>query len=122
MSVLALISFGAVFGYSRPWNKDGVSVREVASKTAPVGIAALLFFVLGTATLAYFQPPREYRATSAPPLAGAEWRRIMRQEAERQESKAAIPGSAVRVLSLQSQKNLNCFSTFALSRLLNVKS
>ncbi|MBA3320579.1 MAG: efflux RND transporter periplasmic adaptor subunit [Pyrinomonadaceae bacterium] len=72
LGILALLSAGAVFGYGRSWKRDGVTGREVARKTAPVALGALLFFVLGTVALAYFEPPRERRATAAPPPARAE--------------------------------------------------
>ncbi len=78
LAALGIISAGAIFGYYRSWrneNADEYGERVPASaawrKTIPVALAALLFFGLGTAALAYFAPPRERRAIAAlPPAAG----------------------------------------------------
>ncbi|MBA3443087.1 MAG: efflux RND transporter periplasmic adaptor subunit [Pyrinomonadaceae bacterium] len=71
LAALALVSVGAVFGYSYSWKSDGVTGRDIARKTLPVGACALAFLVLGTVALAYFEPPRERRVIAAPPQRSA---------------------------------------------------
>ncbi len=70
VSARALLAIGAVFSYSRSRNKDGMTSREATRRTVPVALAALVFFVLGTVTLAYFEPSRKRRAvsTALPPI------------------------------------------------------
>lgn len=67
VSALALISAGASFGYGYSWNRDGVTGRELARKTLPVALGALVFFTLGMVALAYFEPPRERRTVAGLP-------------------------------------------------------
>ncbi len=78
VAALGIISAGAIFGYYRSWRNENADVygeRVPAStawrKTVPVAIAALVFFGLGTAALAYFTPPNERRAIAALPPAPA---------------------------------------------------
>ncbi len=75
---LGLVSFGAIFGYYRSWRNEEsevygerVSASTAWRKTLPIAAAALVFFGVGTAALAYFAPPRERRASAAlPPATG----------------------------------------------------
>ncbi|MDQ3133826.1 MAG: efflux RND transporter periplasmic adaptor subunit, partial [Acidobacteriota bacterium] len=74
LAALGLVSAGAIFGYYNSWKRgDAVTANVAARKTVPVAIAALVFFGLGTAALAYFAPPRERRAIAhLPPASGTE--------------------------------------------------
>ncbi|MDQ3258548.1 MAG: hypothetical protein M3R15_32475 [Acidobacteriota bacterium] len=74
LAALGLVSAGAIFGYYNSWKRgDAVTANVAARKTVPVAIAALVFFGLGTAALAYFSPPRERRAiTHLPPSSTSE--------------------------------------------------
>ncbi|MEJ7577677.1 MAG: efflux RND transporter periplasmic adaptor subunit [Pyrinomonadaceae bacterium] len=67
LTLLALVSGSAILSYGYSWNRDGVTGGEVARKTLPVALGALVFFVLGTVALAYFEPPRARRAAAPPP-------------------------------------------------------
>jgi RND family efflux transporter MFP subunit len=69
LAVLALLSFGTIYGYFNSWQKDGATVGVAVRQTAPVALGALVFFGLGTAALAYFSPPRETREIAALPPA-----------------------------------------------------
>lgn len=72
LAALGLVSAGAIFGYYNSWKRgDAVTANVAARKTIPVAIAALAFFGLGTAALAYFAPPRERRAIAHLPPASA---------------------------------------------------
>lgn len=78
LAALGIISAGAIFGYYRSWRSedaDEYGERVPASvawrKTIPIALAALVFFGLGTAALAYFAPPRERRTLAALPPAPA---------------------------------------------------
>lgn len=74
LAALTLVSAGAIFGYYNSWKSGGDSVPAgvAARKTLPVAVAALVFFGLGTAALAYFAPPHERRAVAhLPPAAAA---------------------------------------------------
>ena len=64
LAVLLLLTAGAVVGYYVSWARDGVRGRAAARKTVPVAAGAVLFFVLGTLALAYFEPPRDRRTTA----------------------------------------------------------
>ena len=75
LTALALLSVGTIYGYFSSWQKDGATAGSAVRKTAPIAVAALVFFGVGTAALAYFSPPRERREIAAlPPMtaAGAE--------------------------------------------------
>ncbi|MBA3806271.1 MAG: efflux RND transporter periplasmic adaptor subunit [Acidobacteria bacterium] len=63
LSILTLLSAGAVVGYYISWSRDGTPVRAAVRKTLPVAAAAVLFFILGTLALSYFEPPRQRRAS-----------------------------------------------------------
>ncbi len=72
LASLGLVSAGAIFGYYNSWKRDdAVTANVAARKTVPVAIAALVFFGLGTAALAYYAPPRERRAIAHLPPASA---------------------------------------------------
>ena len=68
LTTLALLSGSSVYGYYHSWRTerdepDGerVPASVALRKSIPVAVAALVFFGLGTAALAYFSPPRERR-------------------------------------------------------------
>lgn len=70
LAALTLVSLGAVGGSYYLRNRDGETRRATARQTAPVAVAGVAFFTLGAVALAYFEPPREQRALTAPPAAG----------------------------------------------------
>ena len=73
LGIITLLSVSAIFGYYGSWRRqDRVPVRVAARKTLPVALAALVFFVVTTVALAYFQPPRETRVIADLPPAGTE--------------------------------------------------
>jgi len=61
LTVLLLLSAGAIFGYYNSWLGDGANIQTAARKTLPLAAGVLLFFVVGVIALAYFMPPRERR-------------------------------------------------------------
>lgn len=63
LAILTLLTAGAVVGYYISWSRDGTPFRAAARKTLPVAAAAVLFFIVGTLALAYFEPPRQRRAS-----------------------------------------------------------
>jgi membrane fusion protein, heavy metal efflux system len=65
LGILALLSLGAIFGFYHTSSRDGVRGRAAVRRTLPVALGALLFFIIGTAALAYFEPPRERRVIVA---------------------------------------------------------
>jgi len=78
LGILTLLSGGTIYGYYYSWRieRDEIDGERVPAtvawrKTLPVAIAALIFFSVGTAALAYFSPPRERRdiAHLSPPTA-----------------------------------------------------
>ena len=69
LAALAIVASGAVGGYYYSRSHDGETARVAARQSAPVAVAAVAFFALGVVALAYFEPPRQQRATAAPPPA-----------------------------------------------------
>lgn len=68
LTALSLVSAGAVLGYGYSRNYYAAAKGDAVRKNLLVGIGALVFFISGTAALAYLQPPRERRAvTGLPP-------------------------------------------------------
>lgn len=65
LAVLALLTFGTIYGYFNSWQRDGAPAGTAVRKTAPIAVGALVFFGLGTAALAYFSPPRDTREIAA---------------------------------------------------------
>jgi multidrug efflux pump subunit AcrA (membrane-fusion protein) len=61
LSLLTLGALGFVFAKSKGADNSNGRVRRVA----PFALAAILFFALGTAALAYFAPPRQSRVITA---------------------------------------------------------
>lgn len=73
LALLAMVSASAIFSrYYSSKRDDAATANVAARKTVPVAVAALIFFGLGTAALAYFAPPRERRAIAHLPTATAE--------------------------------------------------
>lgn len=72
LAILTLLSAGAIFGHYRSYSRAHFTGQAAARKTLPVALAALLFFVLGAAALAYFEPPHERRIIAGLPRANAE--------------------------------------------------
>lgn len=72
LMVLTLLSVAAIFGYYNSWRRDGVAGGLAARKTLKVAAGALIFFIVGTVALAYFEPPRDRRTIAQMPLGGAE--------------------------------------------------
>lgn len=73
LGIITILSASAIFGYYGSWRRrDSVPIRVAARKTLPVAAAALVFFVVTTVALAYFQPPRETRTIANLPPAGTE--------------------------------------------------
>ncbi len=71
LGILSLLSLGAVGMFvlkTRGGSEENRGQR--ARKIAPVVVAALLMFALGTAALAYFAPPRQTRNLAAMPTPG----------------------------------------------------
>ncbi len=67
LSLLTLGLLGFVFAKSKSADRNQ-KVRQVA----PFALAAILFFALGTAALAYFSPPRQSRVITAEAAKAAE--------------------------------------------------
>ena len=72
LAVLTLLSVGTVVGYYSSWKRDETQGKVAARKTLPVAAGALAFFVIGSATLAYFQPPRQRVPAADLPPAGTQ--------------------------------------------------
>jgi hypothetical protein len=68
--ILSLLSLGTVGAVVATGRRRGESSRELTRKAAPVAVAALLVFALGTFALAYFAPPRQTRNLAGMPTPG----------------------------------------------------
>jgi multidrug resistance efflux pump len=72
MIVLSLLTAGTLGAVYMSARKSAEGFREHSRKLAPVAVAAILLFALGTFALAYFAPPRSLRAASDMPLVGTD--------------------------------------------------
>jgi len=64
---LALIVIGIVAGAYFAIRHRGIAAGAAMQRTVPLAVGALAFFAIGTAALAYFEPPSQRRANLAMP-------------------------------------------------------
>lgn len=72
MVVMLLVIGLAVLGAYWTARRAAVSASLAARRTLPIAVGALVFFVIGTVALAYFEPPRERRKASTMQAGSAE--------------------------------------------------
>jgi multidrug efflux pump subunit AcrA (membrane-fusion protein) len=70
LGILSLLALGAIGMFVLKTRGSEENRKQRAGKMAPVAVAALLMFALGTAALAYFSPPRQTRSLAAMPALG----------------------------------------------------